>query len=271
MTSYIDITNLTVRACHGCHDFEKTTPQPFVFSARLFCDVAAAAKDDALADTVSYSDVMKLLSRHALTHTYNLIETLADRAARELLRAFPAVRAASLTVQKPEAPVKLDFESVSVTVELGWEEAVVALGSNLGEREKYLDFAVDCLEKDENIRVKRVSSYYKTPPYGGVATEEFCNGAVLLETLYTPRELLAALQRIEREGGRVRKERWGNRTLDLDLVFFGRRVIAEEGLIVPHPECAKRRFVLEPVAEIAPWYYSPVHGATVKELLEKIS
>lgn len=271
MTNYIDITRLRVMACHGCHEFEQREAQPFVFSARLETDFSAGARADELSGTVSYSDVMKCIAAHATGHSYRLIETLADRVARELLLSFPAVRRVTLTVEKPQAPVKLDFETVSVTLSLGWTETAIALGSNLGDKKGYLDFAVAQLRADPQLRVKRISRYLETPPWGGVATQSFLNGALLAETLYTPHELLSALQAIERAGDRVRKEHWGDRTLDLDIIFYGQEIIDAPDLKIPHPYAAERRFVLEPLAEIAPYYRSPLHGEPVCALLKKLS
>jgi dihydroneopterin aldolase/2-amino-4-hydroxy-6-hydroxymethyldihydropteridine diphosphokinase len=143
-------------------------------------------------------------------------------------------------------------------------EAYLALGSSLGDRKANLDFAVEQLQKTEGITVERVSSYHQTAPYGGVAKNEFLNGAVAITTWLTPHELLAEVQRIERQGGRVRNVHWEDRTLDIDIIFYGQQVICDKDLQVPHPEWDKRDFVLVPLKEVAECFIPPIAGKTVK-------
>ena len=268
MRTYIDISNLKILACHGCHAEEKTEKQPFVFTVRLETDFSGAR--DRLEGTVSYSDVMKLLVGFCEGHCFNLIETLATEAAKLILKRFSSVRRVRVTVAKPEAPVPLDFETVSATAELGWETAFVALGSNLGDRKGYLDGAVSFLREAEGVRVLGVSSYLETEPYGGVADRRFLNAAAKIETILSPLELLDVLQKGERAAHRERKEHWGNRTLDLDLLLYGEEIVRSERLTLPHPEMTKREFVLAPLAEIDPFAFVPTERKTAGELLARL-
>jgi 2-amino-4-hydroxy-6-hydroxymethyldihydropteridine diphosphokinase len=149
--------------------------------------------------------------------------------------------------------------------------AYIALGSNLGDRQRTLDGAVASLRTTPGIVVRSVSRFHETEPVGGPDGQgKFLNGAAALETTLNPRELLHALQGIETSFGRVRKVRWGERTLDLDILLFDGRIIREQGLTVPHPRMAERRFVLEPLAEIAPHVVDPVSGRTVAEMLAEL-
>jgi len=130
----------------------------------------------------------------------------------------------------------------------------VGLGSNLGEREATLWKALEGLGATEGIEVVAVSSFRETDPVGVVDQPRFVNAAVALETSLRPRELLERLLDVERSLGRDRavEERWGPRTLDLDLLLYGGETIDEPGLEVPHPRLAERAFVLEPLLELDP-------------------
>jgi 2-amino-4-hydroxy-6-hydroxymethyldihydropteridine diphosphokinase len=130
--------------------------------------------------------------------------------------------------------------------------AYVGLGANLGPREITLLRAVDLLAETEGVDVLAVSQLRETEPFGVVDQPAYLNGAVAVDTTLRPRELLERLLEIERELGRVRDERWGPRTVDLDLLVFGGVRLDEPGLHVPHPRLGGRRFVLEPLAELDP-------------------
>ncbi len=128
--------------------------------------------------------------------------------------------------------------------------SILALGSNIGDRLEHMRTAV--LRIGELGSVVAVSSLYETDPVGGPVQGRFLNAAVLIDTELSARRLLDAVLAIEREAGRVRDIQWGPRTLDIDLICHGDEVIEEPALVVPHPRAIERRFVLEPVAEIAP-------------------
>jgi 2-amino-4-hydroxy-6-hydroxymethyldihydropteridine diphosphokinase len=145
--------------------------------------------------------------------------------------------------------------------------ALIGLGSNLGDRKRTLDAAVAGLGETPGIVVHRVSKYYETAPVGGPEGQgNYLNAAAELETTLQPLELLHVLQSIEDRAGRVRSVRWGPRTLDLDLLLFGDRVIETDELQVPHPRMAGRRFVLEPLAEIAATAVDPITQRTIADL-----
>lgn len=130
--------------------------------------------------------------------------------------------------------------------------AYVGLGANLGPREVTLLRAVDLLAAAEGVDVVAVSQLRETDPVGMVDQPSFLNGAVALDTSLSARDLLALLLAVERELGRVRGERWGPRTVDLDLLVYGDEVVDEPGLRVPHPRVGERRFALVPLAELDP-------------------
>jgi 2-amino-4-hydroxy-6-hydroxymethyldihydropteridine diphosphokinase len=145
--------------------------------------------------------------------------------------------------------------------------AYVGLGANLGDREHTLRAAVDALSSDDEIEVEAVSTLRETEPVGVGEQPPFLNGAVVLQTSLGARELLERLLAVEERFGRVRVPgEHGPRTLDLDLLLYGDETIEEPGLSVPHPRLHERRFVLEPLAELAPGLVVPGRG-TVESLL----
>ncbi|MHB0977569.1 MAG: 2-amino-4-hydroxy-6-hydroxymethyldihydropteridine diphosphokinase [Candidatus Aquicultorales bacterium] len=143
----------------------------------------------------------------------------------------------------------------------------IGLGSNQGDRLANLRAAVVELEK-RGIALIRASSVYETAPVGKTDQPVFLNAVIEVETEEEPRGLLAECLEVEKALGRIRGERWGPRTIDLDILLYRDEAIKENGLVVPHPELAKRRFVLEPLLEIAPDLTVPGIGK-LAECLEK--
>ena len=139
--------------------------------------------------------------------------------------------------------------------------AYIGVGANLGDREATIRAALAALPG-----VVGVSQLRETDPVGVVDQPPFLNGAVAVETDFSPRELLDALLAVERELGRERRERWGPRTIDLDLLLYGDETIDEPGLTVPHPRLHERRFALEPLLDLDPELAIPGHGP-VSDLL----
>ena len=149
--------------------------------------------------------------------------------------------------------------------------ALLALGSNLGDRKANLDGAIASLRQVPGVNLREVSSYHETPAVGGPAGQgAFLNAVAATEPTLEPHALLGVLRAIESRFGRQRTVRWGERTLDLDLLTFGNEVIETQELIVPHPRLGFRRFVLAPAAEVAPGAVEPWTQRTVCDLLANL-
>ncbi len=147
-------------------------------------------------------------------------------------------------------------------------DVVISLGSNLGDRQGLIHSALHALRGLPDSEGWKVSSLYETAPVGKTDQPRFFNAVVGMRTGLAARVLWKHLQRIERELGRVRTERWGPRKIDLDLILYGDQVIEEKDLVVPHPRYRERAFVLIPLLEIAPELTDPESGKRVREFLE---
>lgn len=152
-------------------------------------------------------------------------------------------------------------------------QAAIALGSNLGDRDAHLSAALDAIAALPGTRILAVSDFVNTDPVGPLPQPAYLNAAALIFTPLEPRALLAALLLIERSHSRdrSREQRWGPRTLDLDLLLYDDRIIDEPGLTVPHPRLHERAFVLIPLAQIAPGLFVPTRGRTIGALLAELT
>jgi 2-amino-4-hydroxy-6-hydroxymethyldihydropteridine diphosphokinase len=145
----------------------------------------------------------------------------------------------------------------------------LSLGSNLGDKRENLIRALDALKKEARVKVIRCSSVYSTQPVGDVAQPWFCNQVVEVDTALSPGDLLALAKKVEKRLGRRPAPRNGPRTIDIDILLAGDRIISTPGLVVPHPRMSERNFVLIPLKEIAPRAVHPVLGVDIEELLSR--
>lgn len=156
--------------------------------------------------------------------------------------------------------------------------AYIGLGSNLGDKEANLKKALELLDASPEVQVKKVASLYRTAPVGFTEQDWFLNTVVGVETSLSPHELLSLLLDIEERLGRVRTIRWGPRTVDLDLLLFGREEVNTPDLMIPHLRMSERAFVMVPLAELAPKLIIPGRGMAVdlakglkkEQLIEKL-
>lgn len=267
----IRIEGLEVFAHHGVHPEETENGQTFYVNAVLRLDAQPGGHSDSLNDTVNYGAVCRFINDWMKENTCLLLEAVAERMAEAILLEYKIAAGVELEIRKPHAPIRLPFGCVAVKVYRKWHRAYVAVGSNLGDRESYVAQAVQALREHPLVEVKKVSSMIETKAYGGVEQGDFLNGAMEIETLLGPWELLEALHEIENRAGRERTLRWGPRTLDLDILLYDKVCLETEDLVIPHPDMENREFVLRPLAEIAPWLRHPVSRKTATGLLGELA
>ena len=145
---------------------------------------------------------------------------------------------------------------------------ILALGTNIEPRERYLKDALRKIEAS-NLKITKLSSIYETSAWGGVADQNFLNMCIEIETSIEAYELLDTIQKIELELGRIRKEHWGNRTIDIDIITYNNLVLNDDRLIVPHKYIHERNFVLAPLVEM--YGDIDVDGKSIKQSLDKIT
>ena len=257
MADRIEIDGLVVLAVVGALPRERELPQPLRIDLRLEVDLHDAGRSDELGDTVDYGEVAGRVAAAVRESKDVLLERVADRVA-EVVLGFDRVEAVELVVTKLRPPIAEALTSTAVRVrrlrgELdvaprASHRAIVALGSNLGDRVGYLRAAVEQLAP-----VVAASQVFETDPIGGPDGQgAYLNMVVAVDTPLDPFAFVRRCQRIEGEALRQRTVRWGPRTLDVDLLLYDDVTISSPELTIPHPRYAERRFVLAPLAEVAP-------------------
>lgn len=256
-SDYISIDGIVVSTIVGALPHEREIAQPIRIDLELHVDLRDAGRSDELADTVHYGEVAIQVATAVRESKDVLLERVADRAA-EIAAGFDRVDTVEVTVTKLRPPVPENLETTSVTILRSASDydlsprvehtAIVALGSNLGDREGYLRLAIERLGG-----VTEMSQLYETAPVGGPSGQDaFLNMVVEVRTILDPYAFLRRCRQIEAEGMRQRSVHWGPRTLDVDVLFYEDIVIDDPVLTLPHPRYAERRFVLAPLSDIAP-------------------
>lgn len=146
----------------------------------------------------------------------------------------------------------------------------IALGSNVGDRLQNLQRALSCIKLLHNTTVKSVSSVYETLPFGKTEQSDFYNAVIKIETGYSPNELLKELKRIEKQIGRIERERWGPREIDLDILLFNELNFSDEIITLPHKGIIYRDFVLFPLIEVEPELINPVYNRRYKDFVDEL-
>lgn len=266
-TDRIIINDLEVFCNHGVLKEENVLGQKFLVSAELEVNLRKAGISDALPLSINYAEVCRLIHDFLKAHTFKLVEAAAENLALVLFASYEILQGVKITIKKPWAPIGLPLSYVAVEIERRWHRAYIALGSNMGDKLMYLENAVKSIESDNNCKLLKISDIIMTEPYGPVEQDDFLNGCIMIDTLYTPSELLRFLQRLEKEANRTREIHWGPRTLDLDILLYDDLILTDDELIIPHPEMHKRAFVLEPLKQIAPDVVHPILHQRIRDMI----
>ncbi|HEY4332839.1 MAG TPA: 2-amino-4-hydroxy-6-hydroxymethyldihydropteridine diphosphokinase [Ilumatobacteraceae bacterium] len=254
----IEISGLRVMTLVGVLRHEREFPQPLEFDITLEGDLRDAGSSDDLADTAHYGLVAERAAAIARESKDELLERLVHRIAEDAL-TIDRVEAVEVVVRKLHPPIPEDLQFTAVRIRRTRADlqipprtshrAIVALGTNLGDRVAYLKLAVEEL----GTGIIAQSQVFETPPVGGPDNQgAYLNMVLAIETSLDPFAMLRRCQRIEALALRQRVVHWGPRTLDVDLLFFDDITIGSPELTIPHPRYAERRFVLTPLAEVAP-------------------
>jgi dihydroneopterin aldolase/2-amino-4-hydroxy-6-hydroxymethyldihydropteridine diphosphokinase len=251
------VGDLRVLCVIGALPHEREAAQPLRIDLSVGVDLADAGRSDELDDTVNYGLLAERVTEMAVASKYVLLERLAEEIA-EIVLSFDRVDDVEVTVTKLRPPVPNDLATTAVRIARSHAHAapdpgrghtaIVALGSNLGDREAHLRLALEQLGQ-----VTAVSDVYETEPIGGPDEQgAYLNMVAVVATPLDPFAFLRRCQRIEALARRVRLVHWGPRTLDVDVLFFDDVIVESPELSLPHPRVHERRFVLAPLSDVAP-------------------
>jgi dihydroneopterin aldolase/2-amino-4-hydroxy-6-hydroxymethyldihydropteridine diphosphokinase len=250
VTDVVEVRGLRVSGHHGANPGEQDEAQPFEVDLDVEADLSAAGATDDLAATVDYGALVRAAAAVVEGERWQLLERIAHRIAEDVLATDHRVMGVTVVVRKLQPPVPQRLATAGVRIRRRRRRAFLGLGANLGDREEALRRAVAGLPD-----VVAVSPLYETSPVGGPPGQPpYLNAVVELSTALTPRHLLDVAHRLEAAAGRDRsvEERHGPRPLDVDVLWVDGEVVHEPDLVVPHPRIAERRFVLAPLADLAP-------------------
>lgn len=276
------IKDLNLFGYHGVKESEKKDGQNFRFNIEILINKGSFLNDDSIENTLNYSKVIRLVKRINSSERFNLLETLSQIIANQIMDMSPLVEKVVVRIEKTSPPIKENLKSAGVECVLdrkGEEkdksknkkvDVFLSLGSNMGDRENNLRKAVDMIEENPHIIIQKVSSIYETEPMYIKDQDSFYN-IVLHAWVYgelTPFEMIGFLKGIEYGFGRKRaKKKYGPRIIDIDLLYYGEMVIESDFLNLPHPGIEERKFVLVPLGEIAPEL--KIKGENIKEFIKK--
>lgn len=266
---YITIKDLEIYSNHGIHDFEKKSVQKFLISVNIGLDTYRSATENNLDLSINYSKLSKSIYKYFTENNFDLLEQIAEETAKYIFSKYSFVSSVEVKVKKPWAPIGLSMKYPMVSISRVKKRAVLSIGTNMGDCRENLKKARELLE-EKGFKIVKLSGEIITKPWGKTDQSDFLNQALEIEYFISDNDLLFELQNIEKVMGRVRKEKWGERIIDLDIIYIGNQVIHTDNLVVPHPFRRVREFVLAPIAEIMPYFIDPVYNKTVEELLDEL-
>jgi dihydroneopterin aldolase/2-amino-4-hydroxy-6-hydroxymethyldihydropteridine diphosphokinase len=249
---------------HGVLDFERTQTQPFTVDMEIWTDVSKACLSDNLCDTVNYADIYNIVKSVIETQSFMLLERLAFVIVEKVFTYDNRIQKIKIKAVKNKAPLEGQLDHIGVEIEKNRTDiitqntnvesegykAVLALGSNVGDRKQNIEKALESLANCVGLNVLCKSKLYETTPVGYVNQENFYNAAVLVKTTLNPFELFAKVKDIENVLGRKKTFKWGPRIIDIDIIAYQGCTINTNEITIPHKEYTQRPFVLKPLSDI---------------------
>lgn len=266
----IYIEDLEVFSNHGVYPEEKKLGQKFLISAEISLNLQEAGLNDDLNQTINYGLLCNEIEDILKKNTFNLIEKAAEEVTGHILLKYSTIHRIKLKIKKPWAPIGKPIKYVAVEVDRCKHISYIGLGSNMGDKNKNLNDAINMINNSPFTKVIKTSNFYTTKPYGYLEQDDFLNCAISVETLLTPEKLMKVLLSIERELKRERVIKWGPRTIDLDILLYDNLICSREEIIIPHPLMQDRMFVLGPLNEIAPYALHPLLNKRIFELKKSL-
>ncbi|WP_291579849.1 2-amino-4-hydroxy-6-hydroxymethyldihydropteridine diphosphokinase [Clostridium sp. UBA6640] len=266
----IYIKDLEIFANHGYFQEEKKLGQKFILSFELDLDLSGAGEKDDLDKTVHYGILCEEIEKEFTKTSYDLLEKAAEEIVNFILLKYEAVNKVKLKLKKPWAPVRKHLDYVAIEIERQWHKAYIAIGSNLGDKEKNIREALEIISNSNHTKINKIAKYYNTEPVGYTDQDEFLNTAIEIKTLLNPKNLMKFLLEVEKSLKRERIIRWGPRTLDLDVIFYDDLISSDEEVIIPHPRMEERLFVLNPLCDIAPYKLHPILNKRIIDIRDSI-
>lgn len=264
------IRELELFGFHGVFEEEKRLGQKFIISLELDLDLKAAGRTVDLTKSVHYGELCEKVEQEFVRENYELIETAALKLADYILDEYKIINGVKVFLKKPWAPVKKHLDTVEIMIERKRHKAYIGLGSNIGDKEKYLKEAINKISSEKSVEIGKQSSFIVTKPWGYTEQDDFLNAVIEINTTLEPEELMDLLLKIEAELDRERIIKWGPRTIDLDIIMYDDLITSDEKVILPHPRMHEREFVLKSLNEIAPYLMHPVLNKRVFTLLEEL-
>lgn len=265
------LKDVEIFAHHGVFQEEKTLGQKFILSIELEVDLREAAKNNDLSKSVHYGELCHNIEKEFQKESYDLIETASEKIAEYILFNYPLVKGVKVLLKKPWAPINRHLDYAAVEIYRKWSKVYLSIGSNIGEKKRNIELAIEKLTSIKEIKVNKVSTIIETEPWGYENQDSFLNGAIEISTILSPKELMGVLLNIELEMKRERLIKWGPRIIDLDIILFDDIISDDEFVVIPHPRMEDREFVLKPLSEIAPFAIHPLLKKRVIKLLDELS
>ncbi|MCJ7665892.1 MAG: 2-amino-4-hydroxy-6-hydroxymethyldihydropteridine diphosphokinase [Actinobacteria bacterium] len=289
------VKNLKFYGYHGVRELEKKDGQYFLFNIEIIIKDSDYTGRDKLDNTLSYSDVIREVKKVNKSEKFDLLETFSQVLAKRIMEMSGLVKKVIVRIEKPSPPIDEELDTVGIeytlnkddcrSIETGGHKSnntenftvegvsvvYLSLGSNMGHRKVNLKKALKLLDNDPGITIIKTSSVYETEPMYVKDQQSFYNlvAKASIQSSIGPFELLGSIKRIEYEIGRKKSGiRYGPRSIDIDILYFGDEKIESEILEIPHPKISERKFVLLPLSEIAP--DTKIGGRDIKTHIEEM-